>query len=557
MLPAGLDELCKTFKATADNSKGVYPHGFVNKNNIRYKGPIPPYEYYKRWLKEDDYNKLASRYVDKPWSMEDECLRYLKKDLNSLLFIMDTFNRIVFEKFLVNATKVSSYSALSKKIYLTCYYPKIPEYIPVISGYLENEIRLGYYGGIVDVVDHIITKAQRYDSNSHYPAAMLNDMPIGNPRLSDIKDLKKIFGFCYAKITAPGESELRVPILPSVDENGEVHCPRGVIYGRYFSEELKDVERYGYKVEVISSIIFDRGKNIFNPFVTDIFGFRCDAKANGNDILALIYKLILNSLYGKSGQLEITYSFEWMSLKDYAFYEKKHDTDLVQRFGEMVLVRDHGLIDPELASYIARPSETPEPKTTSESTEPGRPSMPEKSKTLPPRKMFGVKSSVSIAAAITAYARIMMNKYKNIDGNNYMGGDTDSAIMQHPLPDEYIGTGLGQMKYEFGIILCLVAGKKLYCVMTDKGDIIIKARGVGKNEFKETILEPKDFFGLMAGRTIEITKMHFAMKKDGVYVKNEPIKVKMNAAARESLKKEIDNILASKSLKLRVAEYIT
>lgn len=31
----------------------------------------------------------------------------------------------------------------------------------------------------MDVDEHIVQNAYKYDSNSHYPAAMLNDMPVG------------------------------------------------------------------------------------------------------------------------------------------------------------------------------------------------------------------------------------------------------------------------------------------------------------------------------------------------------------------------------------------
>jgi len=39
--------------------------------------------------------------------------------------------------------------------------------------------------------------------NSQYPAAMLLDMPIGDPVLSLETNLDKIFGFVYGEITAP------------------------------------------------------------------------------------------------------------------------------------------------------------------------------------------------------------------------------------------------------------------------------------------------------------------------------------------------------------------
>jgi hypothetical protein len=61
---------------------------------------------------------------------------------------------------------------------------------------------------------------------------MKNDMPVGCPVFSDIKDLNKIFGFSHAKITAPSEEELRVTILPVRSEDGDIICPRGSFEGR-------------------------------------------------------------------------------------------------------------------------------------------------------------------------------------------------------------------------------------------------------------------------------------------------------------------------------------
>lgn len=78
------------------------------------------------------------------------------------------------------------------------------------------------------MIQHLVANAVKYDINSHYPAAMLNDMPVGTPRFTDCKDLSSIFGFCHVKVTAPTEDVLLCPILPTIDSNGELHCPRGV-----------------------------------------------------------------------------------------------------------------------------------------------------------------------------------------------------------------------------------------------------------------------------------------------------------------------------------------
>jgi hypothetical protein len=65
------------------------------------------------------------------------------------------------------------------------------------------------------VIQHIVSRVVKYDSNSHYPAAMLNSMPVGCPRMTDCKNLNEIFGFCYAEITAPSKKILPCPILPT------------------------------------------------------------------------------------------------------------------------------------------------------------------------------------------------------------------------------------------------------------------------------------------------------------------------------------------------------
>jgi hypothetical protein len=51
---------------------------------------------------------------------------------------MHSYNRAIYTDFLINGVKLSSYSALSKKVYATNFYEKAGVKIPVISGYLEE-----------------------------------------------------------------------------------------------------------------------------------------------------------------------------------------------------------------------------------------------------------------------------------------------------------------------------------------------------------------------------------------------------------------------------------
>jgi hypothetical protein len=158
--------------------------------------------------------------------MKKETLQYLSQDLICLINVMNTFNKSIFDKYQVKKKFVHI------PLYLNSYIQQSTTKthpLPVILGYIE--IRKGYYGGIVYVVEHLVQKAYKYDSNSHYPAAMLNDMPVGDPVISDEKDLNKIFGFCYAKVTAPTEDKLTHPTLPFRDTSGLTTCPRGKFEG--------------------------------------------------------------------------------------------------------------------------------------------------------------------------------------------------------------------------------------------------------------------------------------------------------------------------------------
>jgi hypothetical protein len=54
-----------------------------------------------------------------------------------------------------------------------------------------------------------------------------------------------------------------------------------------------------------------------------------------------------------------------------------------------------------------------------------------------------VMSNVAIAAAVTAYARIHMIYFKLLPGTVYT--DTDSIFTTDELPDQLIGSDLGQI----------------------------------------------------------------------------------------------------------------
>lgn len=486
--------------------------------------------------------------------MKKETLEYLSTDLISLINVMSSFNKSIYDKYQVNTTNVRSYSALSKRVYTSKFYKDTGVKIPVISGYIEMIIRKGYYGGLVDVVEHLVENAYKYDANSHYPAAMLNDMPVGDPVISDEKDINKLFGFAKAKVTAPSQEILKHATLPLRDSSGVISCPRGTFEGVWFTEELKDNISRGYHVEILESVVFKRGKGLFEKFIQNLFSSKAKAKLEGDTIGELIYKLLMNSFYGKSGQLEVDNTYTMIETDKIEEYGKKHDYDLTQEFDKLTLLRESARgMEPGILKLLNSKNKSKENKVSNATKS------LEQNTILPDQRKRGVKSSVGIAAAITAYARISLNRFKNLPDNKYLGGDTDSAIMQFPLAEEFVGPGLGMMKYEDDIKLGLFADKKLYYAVNSEGKENIKSRGVGKDFNRKDILKVGHFLLMLAGHVVTVNKTKFVInKKGGVEIKNVSLDTKIQEKTYKQVVTELQGYLAKHNHpKYLMARYIS
>ena len=73
-----------------------------------------------------------------------------------------------------------------------------------------------------------------------------------------------------------------------------------------------------------------------------------------------------------------------------------------------------------------------------------------------------VKSNVAISAAVTAYARIEMMKYKVDPSYKIYYTDTDSIFLNKPLPDYLVGESLGLMKNELKKYGCEYAERAIF-----------------------------------------------------------------------------------------------
>jgi hypothetical protein len=92
----------------------------------------------------------------------------------------------------------------------------------------------------------------------------------------------------------------------------------------------------------------------------------------------------------------------------------------------------------------------------------------------------GIDVNIAIASAITSGARVIMSNVKNQEEFDLYYTDTDSIVINKPLPSEMVGSSLGQFKLEHEITKAVFLAPKVYGFETSDGQEIVKIKGVAK-----------------------------------------------------------------------------
>jgi len=296
-----------------------------------------------------------------------------------------------------------------------------------------------------------------YDINSLYPYAMLNKMPTGKPyfltsrlllnmkitaKKLGLEILDLCFGFLLVEVNCP--STLERPVLPYRLKSGSLIFPTGKFKGVYFSEELKYYRKFGYTFNIIKGYNYDDNSisTPFSDYVTKLYTSRIEAKNLGNSAMDFLYKLLLNSLFGRLG-------INKTNIKS-TMINSERLNDFIQHL-DIVSV-DEISNNFNLVKYI----------DSSESN-----------KTL----------NVACAAAITTYARIKMSDA--IVNNDVYYTDTDSIFIKNRLPVDMVDNSrLGYFKEEAFVNEGIFIEPKTYALSTSENKQIVKAKGVGSETFE-------------------------------------------------------------------------
>jgi DNA polymerase type B, organellar and viral len=68
-----------------------------------------------------------------------------------------------------------------------------------------------------------------------------------------------------------------------------------------FSEELKYAQSLGYTILPVSGYLFEKMDSPFHSYVNNLYECRLGAKKAGNKSMVFVYKMLMNSLYGRFG----------------------------------------------------------------------------------------------------------------------------------------------------------------------------------------------------------------------------------------------------------------
>lgn len=233
-------------------------------------------------------------------------LEYLRKDVLLLGGVMQKAQKRIWDQLEVDIEKKLTLPSLALYLFRQKFYEpdKWPIYIPNHNE--DKFLREGYYGGHVDAYIPIGENLHYYDVNSLYPFVMMeNIMPTGKPVWhGDLRerDIDSLFGFIRAYVVCPRTKKMKRPFLPCQTGNKTLVFPTGKFVGVYFSEELKYAKKIGYTIVPMSGYLFEKSEGSpFKDFVTTLSENRIKAKKDGNVAIDVVYKILMNSLYGRFG----------------------------------------------------------------------------------------------------------------------------------------------------------------------------------------------------------------------------------------------------------------
>lgn len=499
LLPNSLSKLCKSFNLPQEISKDIFPYHFPNITNLDYKGVCPSLSNFPKNITKEDYEHYKQRYNNKVWDIKHESGQYLELDLKSLWYIIDIFRYTTLNKYKLDITTVNTVAKLALNILHNQY--KGLENIPFINKNDEdNYLRISLYGGLTSVFKPRGSNLYYYDVNSFYPHIAASDsLPSLNYQIIKYTEPQKYnptfhVGIWTALITTPENDYLGLlPFRNKIYNNNITVFPLGKFIGTWTHAELNLAHKNNYKIEIIEGFKLTIKPSPIKTYINNIYRYR---KHTTNQVENLLYKLLLNSLLGRFAlntnkprqnvslsQQEI---IEWTDTINNIDFINNIEISINEFFTnntspskessllsisevtyntehEKILTVNKNAILVSYSSYFKNYYKDYQDYLSK--------SLDQRQKKPLHASQTGSNDTTLKSVITTSYINslgrvklnhLLLSSIKN--GSQIYYCDTDSLVVDTPLPSKYQGTSLGKLKLEYKVKEGYFINNKLYCL---------------------------------------------------------------------------------------------
>lgn len=196
----------------------------------------------------------------------------------------------------LNATLASCAMALFRRRFLS---------EPISINKRVNEAaREAYFASRVEVIKRKMGEGYYYDINSSFPHAMREEAP-GNLRSTgrDIPDSDELF-IAQCAVSVP---DTYLPVLP-VRHKSRVFFPTGKWTGWIMGADFRLLEASGGRIEKVFRVFRFWPNSDMKAFAESVYSLRVRAES---EFEKLLFKLLLNSLYGKFAENTVKSGILW------------------------------------------------------------------------------------------------------------------------------------------------------------------------------------------------------------------------------------------------------
>lgn len=173
-----------------------------------------------------------------------------------------------------------------------------------------------YFGERDDISEEMLNTydprfpvAEMYDINSHYPAVMLNQMPVSQAIEAEGMSEEHVYsnarnrmGVVECQVEIPEDCYL--PPLP-VEHQGKLMFPAGRLFGVWDASELCLLKEVGGRIVKTYRSVWFGTAPVFVDFIREVYKFRDKSKPGWTKGMDWIAKILLNASYGKFAMREL------------------------------------------------------------------------------------------------------------------------------------------------------------------------------------------------------------------------------------------------------------